>query len=84
MVGAQAYMGVPKSPTARVCGQMVLYTQMRGAYTPMAFEMGVCVDVAHAGSVTESDLDIYSCLLPFYKGQVLWLSVALLILSLKV
>lgn len=44
VVGAQAYMRVPKSPAARVCGQRVLYTQMRGAYTPMACEtVSVCM-----------------------------------------
>lgn len=59
-------------------------SQTRGASTPMACERGGCVHVTHTGSVTESDLEIYSCLLPFDKWQVLWLSVVLLVLSLKV
>lgn len=28
-MGPQAHMGVPKFPTARVCGQRVLHTQVR-------------------------------------------------------
>lgn len=62
-----SYVGVPRFPTARVCGQSILYTQTGGAYTPMACETGVCVHMAHTASVTESHLEIYSCLLPFYK-----------------
>lgn len=93
VVGPQDHtgLGTPVSLTVGVYGQRVLHSQLRGACTPQGlWDRGavcaqICVCVRHVlGSVTEGQLEICSCMLPFFKCLVLWLSVVLLMLSPKI